>query len=86
MEKRELTNSQKNIIQAMILAGSSEEAAIEATMCFGKKGVKQTDTNSLSCPRCKSTMKIVALADNRPVRYCTNDRITLPLKLKRKTK
>ena len=33
-----------------------------------------------TCPRCKSFMEAVVLADNRPADYCPNDRVTLPQK------
>lgn len=76
-----LTSSQQHILRAMVLAGSSEEVALEKVLAFGRKeNSKISNPNSLICPRCRGTMRLVALADKRTVRYCPNDRITLPLK------
>jgi len=73
-----LNDTQKNIASSMILSGGTEKVVIEAIQGY-KSG--SSKPNSMSCPRCSSTMLSIMLADGRKARYCAKDRITLPFKV-----
>ncbi len=73
-----MNKTQKSLMQAMVLAGASENEAKERVI--GYKGTSRKEINSLKCPRCSSTMTVANLSEGRRVKYCTNDRVCLPFK------
>lgn len=77
-QKYDLNNTQANMVKAMVLGGAQLESALDTVA--GYRGTKDTTPNSLTCTRCRGTMKVVSLYDGRRARYCPKDRVTLPLK------
>ena len=75
-----LNKTQKYLMEAMVLAGESEEAAYEKVKGYKGSPNKSNKDGSLKCPRCSSTMTIAQLSEGRRVKYCTNDRVCLPFK------
>ena len=82
LDKHNLNPTQRNIMKSMMLAGASERDAKASIKGYGSSssGKLAKQPNSMVCPRCTSPMRMVALADGRPARYCPNDRVCLPIK------
>lgn len=68
---------QANTAKAMMLAGANE-ATIEK-MVRGY-GTRMQSNLSLACPKCNRTMTVAMLEDGRQSKYCSTDRICLPLR------
>jgi len=75
----ELNSTQRSLATAMLLGGATEEVVLSKVL--GYNMVKESD-NSLSCPRCNSSMVIVSLVDERKAKYCPVDRVCLPFRRK----
>ena len=67
----------KYVKQSFIIAGASNEEAEERAK--GYTTTAATSRNSMTCPRCGSSMQIVTLANDKKARYCPNDKVTLPV-------
>lgn len=74
----DLNKTQKNIATSILLSGGAEEKVLETVQGYKSRKV---EANSMTCPRCSSTMVSVTLADGRKVRYCAKDRVTLPFRV-----
>lgn len=74
----DLNNTQKNIATSMLLSGGTGKRVLKAISGYRSRKV---EANSMTCPRCSSTMVAVTLADGRKVRYCAKDRVTLPFRV-----
>jgi hypothetical protein len=68
---------QANTAKSMLLAGANE-ATIEK-MVRGY-GARMQSNLSLACPKCNGTMTVATLEDGRQSKYCSADRICLPLR------
>ena len=77
-KKYKLDGIKQGLAKAMVLSGAKEDNILKAVKGYSfSKNTKIN--NNMVCPRCGSTMIITAISDKKNVRYCTNDRVTLPL-------
>ena len=68
---------QANTAKSMMIAGASELVAEKMVRGYG---IRMQSNLSLACPKCNRTMTIATLEDGRQSKYCSNDRICLPLR------
>jgi len=77
-EKNSWNKIQFNMAKSMMLAGATEKSVENMVKGYG---LRQEGNNlSLGCPKCNSTMRVVYLEDGRAAKYCTSDRICLPMR------
>lgn len=71
----------KFIAKSLVSAGLSEEEAVLEAQGYSEpvKTQAATDYLSMKCPRCSSQMNIVELEGGRKIKYCSNDRVALPM-------
>jgi len=70
-----LNKVQENLVKSMVTAGSSKREAVEKVKGYASVKFVQT----LACPLCKGTMRIVSLIENKQAKYCPKDKVCLPI-------
>lgn len=78
-----MNSTQKNLMKTFLMAGATEKDAIEKVQ--GYVNTTKNIASTMQCPRCTSLMRMVSLYDGRPARYCANDRVCLPVKMKERS-
>ncbi len=76
-----LKGKNKYFLKALLHSGSSVKDALKKIESYTNinTGTGDDRHSTLSCPRCKNTMRVVSIYNGRKVKYCIYDRITLPL-------
>ena len=80
-DKYKLEGSVKHYAKSLLSAGTKEEEVLALIKPYmGSHNLQQQQLQASStCPACKSIMRQVTLANDRPALYCPKDRVTLPV-------
>ncbi len=82
-----LRGMNKYSIKALMYSGLSIKEALETVKSYANINTGSDKKNihaTLACPRCNNTMRVVTIANDRKVKYCIYDRISLPLPISKK--